>query len=312
VLELGSVSRPPARRFAAEDYVELTMHFKCNLHCEHCMIEGTMDWLKPESMEQFERILAQNAQQGRWKGLVMTGSEVTLRRDLPELARAARESGFEHVRIQTHGMRLADPSYCRELVDAGIDEYFVSVTAADAASHDAITAVPGSFERTLLGLENLEAFPGVVTLSNTVVTKRSYRQLARVVERLAHLRRLVQMEFWNYWPMREADDKDLVVSHLEALPYLREAVRRARVLGRVAEVKNFPECLLGEDADALNNDQPKLVIDPEFWPEFMRNGFHQCVHRSYCGARRCLGLNTAYIRKYGWHADVLVPLPQED
>jgi MoaA/NifB/PqqE/SkfB family radical SAM enzyme len=312
VLELGSVSRPPARRFAAEDYVELTMHFKCNLHCEHCMIEGTMDWLKPESMEQFERILAQNAQQGRWKGLVMTGSEVTLRRDLPELARAARESGFEHVRIQTHGMRLADPSYCRELVDAGIDEYFVSVTAADAASHDAITAVPGSFERTLLGLENLEAFPGVVTLSNTVVTKRSYRQLARVVERLAHLRRLVQMEFWNYWPMREADDKDLVVSHLEALPYLREAVRRARALGRVAEVKNFPECLLGEDADALNNDQPKLVIDPEFWPEFMRNGFHQCVHRSYCGARRCLGLNTAYIRKYGWHADVLVPLPQED
>lgn len=312
MLELGSVSRPPARRFAAEDYVELTMHFKCNLHCEHCMIEGTMDWLKPESMEQFERILAQNAQQGRWKGLVMTGSEVTLRRDLPELARAARESGFEHVRIQTHGMRLADPSYCRELVDAGIDEYFVSVTAADAASHDAITAVPGSFERTLLGLENLEAFPGVVTLSNTVVTKRSYRQLARVVERLAHLRRLVQMEFWNYWPMREADDKDLVVSHLEALPYLREAVRRARALGRVAEVKNFPECLLGEDADALNNDQPKLVIDPEFWPEFMRNGFHQCVHRSYCGARRCLGLNTAYIRKYGWHADVLVPLPQED
>lgn len=312
MLELGSVSRPPARRFAAEDYVELTMHFKCNLHCEHCMIEGTMDWLKPESMEQFERILAQNAQQGRWKGLVMTGSEVTLRRDLPELARAARESGFEHVRIQTHGMRLADPSYCRELVDAGVDEYFVSVTAADAPSHDAITAVPGSFDRTLLGLENLEAFPGVVTLSNTVVTKRSYRQLARVVERLAHLRRLVQMEFWNYWPMREADDKDLVVSHLEALPYLREAVRGARALGRVAEVKNFPECLLGEDADALNNDQPKLVIDPEFWPEFMRNGFHQCVHRSYCGARRCLGLNTAYIRKYGWHADVLVPLPRED
>jgi hypothetical protein len=75
-------------------------------------------------------------------------------------------------------------------------------------------------------------------------------------------------------------------------------------------VKNFPECLLGDDGDALNNDQPKLLIDPEFWPEFMRNGFHQCVHRDYCGARRCLGLNTAYIRKYGWQADVLVPLPK--
>src|SRR5438045_4579119 len=121
------------------------------------MIEGTMDWLKPESMEQFERILAQNAQQGCWKGLILTGSEVTLRSDLPELARAARASAFSHVRIQTHGMRLADHAYCRELVDAGIDEYFVSVTAADAPTHDAITGVAGSFERTLRGLENLEA-----------------------------------------------------------------------------------------------------------------------------------------------------------
>lgn len=313
MLELGPAPQSAAAtRFAAKDYVELTMHFKCNLKCEHCMIEGTMDWLRPESMDDFERILAQNAQQGLWKGLILTGSEVTLRRDLPELARAARASGFEHVRIQTHGMRLAEEAYCRELVEAGIDEYFVSVTAADAASHDAITGVPGSFERTLRGLENLEAYPGVVSLSNTVVTRRSYRQLPAVVERLRHLRRLAQMEFWNYWPMRESDDKDLVVSHLEVLPFLREAIARLRACGRSVEVKNFPECLLGEDGDALNNDQPKLIIDPEFWPEFMRNGFHQCVHRSHCGARRCLGLNTAYINKFGWQADLLVPLLRED
>ena len=298
-------------RFAAADYVELTMHFKCNLKCEHCMIEGTMDWLRPESMDRFERILALNAQQRRWKGIIFTGAEVTLRADLPEWARMARASGFEHVRIQTHGVRLAAADYCRELVAAGIDEYFVSVTAADAASHDAITGVPGAFERMLKGLENLEAFPGVATLTNTVVTKRSYRQLAAVVERLAHLRRLVQMEFWNFWPMRETDEKDLIVSHLEALPYLRQAIAAARRHGRSVEVKNFPECLLGEDREALNNDQPQLEIDEAFWPEFMRNGFHQCVHRGYCGSKRCLGLNTAYVHKYGWHADALVPFPLE-
>jgi hypothetical protein len=117
------------------------------------------------------------------------------------------------------------------------------------------------------------------------------------------------MDFWNYWPMRETDDKDLIASHLDVLPYLRDAVHRAWDYGRTVEVKNFPECLLADDAEALQNDQPKLVIDPEFWPEFMRNGFHQCVHRSYCGARRCLGLNTAYVHKFGWHAEVLVPLP---
>lgn len=296
-------------RFVQDEYVELTVHFRCNLRCTHCMIEGTMDWLQPESAAQLAEILARNAAERRWKGLILTGSEVTLRDDLPELARRARASGFEHVRIQTHGARLAQEAYCRELVEAGIDEYFVSVTAADAATHDAITQVPGSFERTLRGLENLDAHEGVTTLTNTVITRLSYRQLPGVVRLLAHLRRLAQMEFWNFLPMRETDDKDLIASHLDVLPFLREAIALTRAQGRGVAVKNFPECLLGADREALDNRQPKLITDPAFWPEFMRNGFHQCVHRSYCGAQQCLGLNSAYVRKFGWHADVLVPYP---
>ena len=297
------------KRFVAGDYVELTVHFKCNLKCVHCMIEGTMDWLRPESSENFEAVLEDNRRNRRWKGLILTGSEVTLRPDLPDMARKARDNGFEHVRIQTHGVRLASEQYCRELVDAGIDEYFVSVTAADGPTHDAITQVPGSFEMTLKGLENLDHFDNVATLTNTVITRLSYEQLPAIVERLSHLRRLAQMEFWNYWPMNENDDKDLLASHLDVLPFLRHAIKLCGMYGRSIEVKNFPECLLGTDADALNNDQPRLIIDPEFWREFMKNGFHQCVHRTYCGAQRCLGLNTAYVKKFGWQGDVLVPLP---
>jgi hypothetical protein len=220
----------------------------------------------------------------------------------------ARRHGFEHVRNQTHGMRLADEAYCRTLVAAGVDGYFVSVTAADAATHDSITEVPRSFAKTLCGLRSLEAFNGIVTLTNTVITRRSYQHLPRIVDLLGDLRRLVEMDFWGYWPMSEVDEKDLIVAHLEALPFLRQAIARARGLGRAVEVKNFPECLLGDD-DALCNDQPRLLIDPAFWTEFMRNGFEQCPHRVHCGSKRCLGLNTAYIKKFGWQADVLVPLP---
>ncbi|MCA9123582.1 MAG: radical SAM protein [Planctomycetales bacterium] len=270
------------------------------------MIEGTMDWLQPESMDRFSELLQENARSRIWKGVILTGSEVTLRQDLPELARQARDSGFEHVRIQTHGMRLADPRYCEELVAAGIDEYFVSVTASDAETHDAITEVPGSFEKTLRGLENLESHD-VRTLTNTVITKRSYQHLTGIVERLSHLQRLVQMDFWNFWPMRETDEKDLIVSHLDVVPHLKQAIAVARKLGRAVEVKNFPECLLGNYRDALDNNQPQLEIDPRFWNEFNRNGFQQCAHRDYCSSTQCLGLNTAYINKFGWQADALVP-----
>lgn len=296
------------QRFDHREYVSMTMEFRCNLRCVHCMIEDTMHRLVPESADRFEELLAQNAKERRWKGLILTGSEITLRRDLPSLARRARAAGFEHVRIQTHGMHLAQQSYCDELIEAGVDEYFVSVAGPDAEAHDAITTVPGSFAKTLAGLENLDSRSEAVTLTNTVVTKRSFTLLPAVVDRLAHLRRLVQMEFWVYWPMTESDDKDLLASHAEIAPYLREAIERARALGRGVEVKNFPQCLLGSDMAALMNTQPQLFIDPAFWPEFMRNGFYQCVYRDRCASTECLGLSTAYIAKYGYDEGILQPL----
>jgi MoaA/NifB/PqqE/SkfB family radical SAM enzyme len=295
------------RRFDNRDYVSLTMEFRCNLKCVHCMIEGTMHRLAPESDARFQEILEENRRLRRWKGLILTGAEITLRRDLPELARRARAAGFEHVRIQTHGVHLADPAYCDKLIEAGVDEYFVSVAGCDAATHDAITAVPGAFDKMLRGLEYLDA-RGAAILTNTVVTRLSFRLLPDIVERLAHLKALAQMEFWVYWPMNESDDKDLIASHAEIQPYLRQALSRARALGRGVEVKNFPQCMLGDEAASLVNTQPQLLIDPAFWPEFMRNGFYQCVYRDRCASRECLGLSTAYIAKFGYDEALLKPI----
>lgn len=320
VLEGRSRTAPPpapgdgkrdARRFDHSRYVSMTMEFRCNLKCTHCMIEGTMDRLVPETNDRFAELLDYNSRHGRWTGLILTGSEITLRRDLPDLARRAVRAGFEHIRIQTHGMHLARESYCRKLVEAGIDEFFVSVAGSDAQSHDAITGVPGSFDRTLRGLENLEAYDHVTSITNTVVTRQNHHLLADVVAALGHLDRLAQMEFWVYWPMKETDEKGLIAAHGDVLPMLREAIAGARRRGRSVEIKNFPQCLLGDDADALVNDQPMLYIDPAFWREFARNGFDQCVHRERCGSKQCLGLNQAYIEKYGWEEDLVHPLPKQ-
>ena len=78
------------QRFDHREYVSMTMEFRCNLRCVHCMIEDTMHRLVPESADRFEELLAQNTEHRRWKGLILTGSEITLRRDLADLARRAR------------------------------------------------------------------------------------------------------------------------------------------------------------------------------------------------------------------------------
>jgi len=292
-------------------YVSMTMEFRCNLKCVHCMIEDTMDRLAPESLDSFNELLEHNKATRQWSGLILTGSEITLRNDLVDLVVRARKSGFDHVRIQTHGMHLAQESFCDRLVDAGVDEFFVSVAGSDAASHDDITQLQGSFDRTLRGLENLEQYDHVHAITNTVVTSNSYILLPDVVERLRHLKRLMQMEFWVYWPMSETDEKDLLPSHMDIHPYLTEAIKKCRSLGRQVEVKNYPVCLLAEEGGAVVNSQPHLYIDPDFWNEFMRNGFYQCKHYEACSSHECLGLSTSYIKKYGWEQENLNPVTKD-
>ena len=231
-------------RLRHTDYVEQTIHFRCNLSCQHCMILDSMHWLEPADDGQFEGLLEEQRIKKSWRSLILTGSEVTLRSDLSELVRRAIDAGFEFVRIQTHGMRLSSESYCRELVDAGVKEFFVSVTAGQESLHDSITRVPGSFRKTLKGLENLTKFPDVRTLTNTVVTSLSYRSLPSVVELLKGLSNLTEMHFWAYWPMSPTDELSLCIPHPIAADYLKEAIRLARSYGRFVEVKNFPQCLL--------------------------------------------------------------------
>jgi len=290
------------------DYVSVTLEFRCNLRCVHCMIEGAKDHLKPQTLEQYQAVLEENRRDKHWKGIILTGAEITLRKDLPQLVEMARESCFERIRIQTHGMRLESPDYCERLVDAGVNEFFVSVAGADSESHDAITEIPGAYEKMMKGLDYLERYPHLSIITNTVVTKLSYSLLPDIVTAMQHLTNLVQMEFWVYWPMNENDEKDLIAPHSAILPYLKRAIAMSHERGLRVEVKNFPQCMLGEDGEVLLNDQPLLYIDDAFWPDFMRNGFEQCLYRGQCSSEQCLGLNTAYIKKFGWERELLEPI----
>lgn len=294
-------------RYDNASYVSATLEFRCNLRCVHCMIEGTMDRLHPVSDWAFEEVLQANAQTRQYAGLIMTGSEITLRRDLPELARRARAAGFEHIRIQTHGMHLSRPGYAEQLVEAGIDEFFISVAGSDAITHDGITAVRGSFDKMLRGMEIISRLPGTAIITNTVVTERSYRLLPDVVEVLAGISALTQMEFWHYFPMSRTDDKQLLADYRLIVPYLRRACELADARGIAVEIKNVPQCLLGTDDWRLDNTQAALLIDPDFWIEFDKNGFYRCPHRERCSSKACLGLTEAYVERFGDMAHDLRP-----
>jgi len=286
----------------------VTVDFHCNSACTFCIVQEGMNNYRGVPLDRFAAIVEDNLRSRKYDRVIFTGGEVTLEKSLFDFVRLARDSGsFRHVRLQTNGRKLADPAFARELVDAGIDEFFVSLHGDTASLHDAITQRPGSYDELLRGLQNLATLP-LRRMTNTVVHRANMGVLDRIVD-VAHAHGVGEMEFWNYLPMEDHDDEQNLIAPIHgALPSLRAALDRCLALEVRAVTKYVPRCLLGSHGATLDNSQPDTIIVESFWNEFPR---FACLYEAECEhSEECLGLSHDYVRKFGWEEATLVPEPR--
>ncbi len=128
--------------------LELTHH--CNFRCQHCYIP---DFSAPDLMstERILHLLEELAEVGTLY-LTLTGGEMFLRKDWYEIACRARELGF--------GLRLfSNGSTIDETVADQIQTLFapteISLYSMDPEIFERITQRPGSFAKTIRGIELL-------------------------------------------------------------------------------------------------------------------------------------------------------------
>ncbi|MBU0460955.1 MAG: radical SAM protein, partial [Nanoarchaeota archaeon] len=286
---------------------ELTVciDFNCNNDCISCMLKDIKKDLRPFSFEEFREIIDETLRLNQYETLILSGAEVTLNKELIRFIEYAKQlSAFKHIRIQTNGRRLSDINYCRDLMNVGIDEFFVSVYGPDAITHEAITRSAHSFEETLQGIANLNTL-GATIITNTVISTLNYTLLQNIVVKLSAFSSIKEMQFWNYWPMSETDDLSLLASYRDVLPFLVEAIKEGQKRDIKIIVKYFPACLLDKYVAALDNSQADTIIDKIYWQQYGLNNFGQCLFRSACKAADCSGLTIAYIKKFGWQEDLL-------
>jgi SynChlorMet cassette radical SAM/SPASM protein ScmF len=130
----------------------------CNLACRHCWLAPKLD---PDgthypvlSLDAFEDILRQAKPLGL-QSVKLTGGEPLLHPQISALLKIIRREELGLV-IETNGV-LCTPELAAEI--AAVRKRFVSVSldGADAAAHEWVRGVPGSFERARTGLRNLVA-----------------------------------------------------------------------------------------------------------------------------------------------------------
>ncbi len=164
--------------------VDIKVGFQCNNHCRFC-VQGNKRAICPDKTDKEVRsILAKMAKSHQ--GVVFTGGEPTIRRELVDWVRYAKGLGYRRIQVQTNGRLFAYRGYCQEIISAGANEFGPALHGSRAEIHDHLTCSPGSFDQTVQGIKNLKSLNQYI-LTNTVITKPNYRDLPNIAKLLVGL-----------------------------------------------------------------------------------------------------------------------------
>jgi len=169
--QVEELRRKEGRLYSA--FLELT--YRCNEKCVHCYVDdGCEANVKGElTLAEYRGILDQLKELGCIQ-LLLTGGEVCMHRDFLEIAEYAVSKGFL-VNVYTNGIGITDHHFDR-LCEMKVNSVSFSLYSGDPAVHDAITKVPGSFDRTLKRIMMFKC-AGVDTFIKTVVIQQNLDSL---------------------------------------------------------------------------------------------------------------------------------------
>ena len=160
---------------------QLELTYRCNLRCSHCYVD--LDEPDELSFEEWCDVLSQLKMAGTIY-LLLTGGEILVRADLLNIIAYARSNGFV-VGIITN-CTLVTPEIVQALSELRIRSIVTSLHGATAATHDMVTKVPGSFQRTIQGIQLL-VDAGLVPSVQTMAVKNNAAELMAIKDLIESL-----------------------------------------------------------------------------------------------------------------------------
>lgn len=161
---------------SSQGKVIVNVTYECINNCEFCAVGDRPKRHLPR--ERIESILSEHRAAGV-RSLDLDGGEPTLHPHLVSIVRHAVSLGYTQINVTTNGRRLCDRTLAADLLGSGITNLLVSLHGPDAATHDALTRVAGSFDQTVAGIRNAVAMkPAALDLGvNVTIAKGNVLRL---------------------------------------------------------------------------------------------------------------------------------------
>ena len=221
---------------------DVKVGFACNNRCVFCAQGEKRGACGVVPLETLAARLVEV--RGGTGGLVLTGGEPMLHKDLHRVVRLAARLGFHPIQIQTNGRLLRYPDRLDALIAAGATEVSPSLHGSTAAIHDGLTRAEGSWDDSVAGIR-LACARGLVVVTNSVVTKQNAHDLPALVGLLASIGvRRAQLAFVHPVGTAELLFDEVVPRLSEVEPAVRAAREVALAAGLALVTEGIPLCFL--------------------------------------------------------------------
>ena len=176
--EVGRVARSHKMPY----HVLLELTYGCNLRCIMCY-NPTHVARDELTLDEYVVLFDELARLGTVQ-LTLTGGEVLARPDFWDIAWAARDRHFA-LRIFTNGVRVT-PEVAVRMAELAPISVEVSLYGGTAATHDTVTARPGSFDKTVAGMRHLKD-AGCRVVAKTLLTQLNKHEVEETCALIAEL-----------------------------------------------------------------------------------------------------------------------------
>lgn len=191
--------------FEQDAKLNLLIGTRCNNRCVFCLDrsgepdEGTAETVVG-SLDEAVAVMRRDRAAGGTE-VAFGRLEPALDKGLLDVVRAAKGLGYETLHLTSNGRALASRKWAQALVDAGLNQFTVSLHAPAADVHDELSGRPRAFAQTVQGIENLVAlrrehrlvlcFGVTVTARNLPLLAEHYEFLQGFTPRLVGLNALL-------------------------------------------------------------------------------------------------------------------------
>jgi len=152
---------------------------RCDLRCSYCFMNaGASGNVYEPSLEQLKKMMEQVREEEPVpsKAIQLTGGEPTIREDLFEIIKMAKDLDFHHIQLNTNGIKLSESvEYCRKIKEAGVNTIYMSFDGVSLETNPWI-------EPNRKAIKNLREAGLKSVVLVPVVTKKNLHQLGDIIK----------------------------------------------------------------------------------------------------------------------------------